>query len=89
MLCNLLGRKLPQEVRSQESGARSQNGFDVRIQQPTDFFQQAHQFVGVTVAQVFAMFMKRVLSAGPRLRNPSAMLAGIETAARRIWCDKP
>src|SRR6184192_1635601 len=33
--------------------------------------------------------MKRALSALPRRRNPSAILAGIETAARRICCDNP
>jgi hypothetical protein len=31
-----------------------------------------------------AMFMKRALSVRPRLVNPSAMLPGIETAARTV-----
>ena len=38
------------------------------------------------------MFMNRALSAFPRRRNPSAMLAGMETAARRrakVRDDKP
>src|SRR5947209_6189596 len=36
-----------------------------------------------------AMFMNRALSALPRRRNPSAMLAGMDTEARRICEDSP
>jgi hypothetical protein len=36
-----------------------------------------------------AIFRNRTFSGLLRLPNHSAMLAGMETAARRIWCASP
>src|SRR6516164_9754893 len=43
---------IPSGYGSQESGARSQKGARVRVQQTTDFFKQVHQVLGLAVVEI-------------------------------------